>query len=145
MTFVPYSATPPAINALLGNHVTAALVGYAEAIEHLKAGTVRALVTGARSRVQALPDVPTIAEAGYRDAEIDLWFGTVVPARTPRQTVAELAGWFTTAMDVAQVKSRLADLAFQPNGVCGANFGAFLRKQYEDYGRTIREADIKAE
>ncbi len=145
MTFVPYSATPPAINALLGGHVTSAIVGYAESIEHLKAGTVRALVTGSRTRVKALPDVPTIVESGYKDSEIDLWFGTVVPAKTPKQRISELAAWFIAAMQVPEVNSRLADLAFQPTGLCGADFGAFLRNQYEEYGRIIREANIKAE
>jgi len=145
MTFVPYSATPPVLNALLGGHVTSAIIGYAESIEHLKAGTVRALVTGSRTRVQALPDVPTIAESGYRDSEIDLWFGTVVPAKTPKQRVSELAAWFTAGMQVPEIKSRLADLAFQPTGACEAEFAAFLRDQYEKYGRIIREANIKAE
>lgn len=145
MTFVSYSSTPAAMNAVLGDHVTSAIIGYAEALEQLKAGALRALATGAQTRVEALPDVPTLAEAGYKDAEIDLWFGAVAPAKTTKETVARLASWFTTAMQVPQVKAKLATQAFQPVGVCGADFGAFLRAQYENYGRVIREANIKAE
>ena len=145
MTFVPYSSIPPVLNALLGNHVTAALAGYAESAEHLKAGTLRALVTGARTRVSWLPDVPTIAESGYKDSEIDLWFGTVVAARTPKPMVSQLADWFTAAMREPEIKAKLAIQAFQPLGVCGAEFGTFIRKQYDDFGRIIREANIKAE
>jgi tripartite-type tricarboxylate transporter receptor subunit TctC len=145
ITFVSYSSTPPAMNALLGKHVTAALVGYAEAGEHLKAGTLRALATGARARVAALPDVPTLAESGFKDSEIDLWFGTVAPAKTPKDVVVQLGSWFTAAMQVPEVREKLAAQAFQELGICGAQFGAFLRRQYDDFGRIIRETNIKAE
>jgi len=145
MTFVPYSSIPPTINAVLGNHVTAAIVGYAESTDHVKAGTLRALVTLSQARVEALPDVPTIAESGYKDAELDLWFGAVVPAKTPEQIVSQLSGWLTSAMKVPEVKTKLATQAFRPIGICGADFRAFLRKQYDEYGRIIRAANIKAE
>jgi tripartite-type tricarboxylate transporter receptor subunit TctC len=145
MTFVPYSGIPPALNALLGQHVTAAIAGYAESAEHIKAGTLRALVTGARTRVEWLPDVPTMAESGYKDSEIDLWFGTVVPANTPKTMVSQLSDWFIAAMQEPEIKAKLSTQAFQPLGVCGAEFGAFIRKQYEDFGRIIRETNIKAE
>jgi len=145
MTFVSYSSTPPAMNALLGNHVTAAIVGYAEAGEHLKARSLRALATGARTRVAALPDVPTLAESGYKESEIDLWFGAVAPARTPKEAVTQLGSWFTAAMQISEIKAKLETQAFHPLGICGADFAAFLRRQYDDYGRMIRETNMKAE
>jgi len=145
MSFVPYTSTPPAITALLGGHVTSAIVGYAESIEHLKTGTLRALVTGARTRIAALPSLPTIAESGYEDAEIDLWFGAVVPAKTPASSTAQLAAWFIAAMQAPEVKGKLDALSFHPVGICGAEFGQFIRKQYEQFGQIIRTANIKAE
>ena len=66
-------------------------------------------------------------------------------AKTPRPLVSQLADWFTAAMQVPEVKARLAAQAFHPLGMCGADFGAFLRKQYDEYGRIIREANIKAD
>jgi len=146
MIYVPYPAgTAPAVHALLGKHVTAVMGGFTELADQVKAGELRALATGARSRIESLPDVPTIAESGYKDFEIDVWFGAVVPAKTPKETVSQLAGWFTAAMKAPEVNAKLDALALHPIGVCGADFGAFLRNQYEDYGRMIRETKIKVE
>ena len=69
----------------------------------------------------------------------------VAPAKTPKETISQLAGWFTAAMQVPEVKAKIATQEVYPVGMCGAEFGAFLRKQYDDYGRVIREANIKAE
>jgi tripartite-type tricarboxylate transporter receptor subunit TctC len=145
MTFVPYPGIPPAINALLGEHVTSVFAGYAELVEHLRAGRLRALAIGSQARIEALPDIPTVAEAGYKELEIDLWYGAVAPAKTPEKTVSELAGWFNSAVQVPEIKTKLMALALYHTATCGTDFGAFIRKQYEDYGRAIREAHLKAE
>ena len=145
MTFVPYPGAAPAVNALLGQHVTAALVDYAGVAEHLKAGTLRALATGSRTRIESSPDVPTVAESGYRDYEEDLWDGVLAPAKTPDATAVRLAQLFTAALQAPETRSRLVAQGFFPTGTCGADFGAFIRKQYEEYGRNIRDANIKAE
>jgi len=145
MTFVPYSGGTPAVTALLGKHVTSALTDYPGAAVQLKAGKLRALAAATRTRIEALPDVPTVAETGYEDSELDLWFGLAAPAKTPKETVSQLARWFKAALQVPDVKAKLAVQGFCPVGMCGADFGALLRKQYDDYGRIIRQADIKAE
>jgi tripartite-type tricarboxylate transporter receptor subunit TctC len=88
--------------------------------------------------------VPTIAESGYKDFEAEGWYGVVAPARTSKETVSQLAGWFSAALQVPEVKAKLAIQGLYPVGMCGADFGAFLRK-YDEYGRVIREANIKAE
>jgi tripartite-type tricarboxylate transporter receptor subunit TctC len=145
ITFVPYPGNAPAVNALLGEHVTSMFGTYSNVAEHLKAGKLRALATAARTRAEALPEVPTVIESGYKDYEVDAWFGAFAPAKTPKETVAQLAGWFTAAMRAPSVKAKLVVQGLYPVGMCGADFGAFLRKQYDDYGRAIREANIKAE
>jgi tripartite-type tricarboxylate transporter receptor subunit TctC len=111
----------------------------------LKVGTLRALATGSRTRIEPLPDLPTVAESGFKDFEVDAWFGLVAPAKTPKQTVSQLAGWFTAALQVPEVRAKLVGQGLYPVGTCGADFGALLRRQYEDYGRVLREANIKAE
>jgi tripartite-type tricarboxylate transporter receptor subunit TctC len=140
MTFVPFPGNAPAVNALLGDHVTSMFGTYSDVAEQLTAGNLRALAVASRSRIEALPDVPTVAEAGYKDYEVEIWFGLVAPAKTPKSTISLLADWFTAAMRVPEVKAKLA-----MQGMCGAEFGAFLRKQYDDYGLAIREANIKTE
>ena len=101
-------------------------------------------------RIESLPDVPTIAEFGFmgssvQDYDMDLWFGLLAPAKTPKQAVSQLATWFSTAMQVPEVKAKLVVQGLYPSDTCGADFAAFLSRQYGDYGRIIRDANIKTE
>jgi tripartite-type tricarboxylate transporter receptor subunit TctC len=145
MTFVPYPGAAPAVNALLGGHVTSVFVNYSDAVEQMKAGKLRALATAGRKRIEALPDVPTVVESGYKDVEAEGWFGLFAPAKTPKDAVSQLGGWFTAALRTPEIKAKLLDQGIFPVGVCGAQFGAFIRKINDDYGRVSREANIKAE
>jgi tripartite-type tricarboxylate transporter receptor subunit TctC len=145
LTYVPYPGGGPAISAVLGGHVTAAIAEYAPLAEHLKAGTLRAIATTARNRIDALPDVPTVAESGYRDYEVDFWWSLFAPANTPQPKVTELARWFSNALRAPSLNAKLAAQGFSPVGSCGADFAALLRKQYEEYGRIIRDARLATE
>jgi tripartite-type tricarboxylate transporter receptor subunit TctC len=145
MTFVPYPGGAPASNALLGEHVTSVMVTYPPVAEHIEAGKLRALATLSRTRIEQLPDVPTLAESGYSNYELNVWFGLVAPAKTPSATVSQLADWFTAAMQIPEVKSKLVPQGLFPVGVCGTDFGALMRKEYDKYGRAIRESNIRAE
>ncbi|MEI7804569.1 MAG: tripartite tricarboxylate transporter substrate binding protein [Hyphomicrobiales bacterium] len=145
MTYVPYGGGAPAINALLGGHVTVVFAEYAPLAEHIKAGTLRALATSSRKRIEPLPDLPTVAESGFKDYEVDLWWSLFAPAKTPKEIVSQLAGWFSAAMQAPEVKAKLVAQGFSPVGMCGPDFGALLRRQYDDYGRVIRDANIKVE
>jgi tripartite-type tricarboxylate transporter receptor subunit TctC len=121
------------------------LAAYSGVSEQINAGTMRALAVAARNRVESLPDVPTVDEAGYRDFELENWFGVIAPAKTSHDTVTQFAGWFTAAMRTPQIKAKLVAQGLYPSGICGSEFAALLRRQYDDYGRIIREAGIKAE
>jgi tripartite-type tricarboxylate transporter receptor subunit TctC len=142
--YVPFSGGGPAINALLGSHVTAVLAEYAPLSEHLKAGSLRALAVTTTARVPSLPDVPTIAES-YPGFEVDFWWGLFAPAHTPGAIVSQLAQWFGAAMQEPALKTKLNELGFFPTGLCGQDFTALLRKQYDDYGRVIRGANIRVD
>src|SRR5262249_13973309 len=89
ITFVTYLGSAPSANALLGEHVTSVFISYAAVGEQMKAGKLRALAIATPARIEALPDVPTLAEAGY-NVEADLWEGMVAPAKTPKETIVEL-------------------------------------------------------
>jgi tripartite-type tricarboxylate transporter receptor subunit TctC len=145
LTYVPYSGSAPTVTAVLGGHVTALMAAYANLAEQVEAGKLRVLTVAPRARIEQLPDVPTVAESGYKDFEVDSWFGVLAPAKTPRQTVSQLAGWFTAAMQVPEVRAKLVGQGLYPAALCGADFGALLRKQYDEYGRLVREMNIKAQ
>jgi tripartite-type tricarboxylate transporter receptor subunit TctC len=145
LTYVPYPGGAPTVNALLGAHVTSAVLNWSEIGEQLTAGKVRALATMALQRIEPLPDLPTVAESGYRDFETDVWFGLVAPAHTPKQTIAQLIDWFSAAPLAPEVKSKLTAQALYPNPKCGAEFEAHISRQSDLYARLIRELKIKTE
>lgn len=145
ITFVPYPSSTPAVTALMGEQVTSMVGNSALIAEQVKAGKLRALAIASRTRIALLPDVPTVAEAGYSDFELDIWSGLFAPAKTPKETVSQLIGWFIAALQTQMAKMRLEVQGYVSVGMCGADFAAFLSKQSKDYGRIIREANIKAE
>ena len=145
MTYVPYPGNTPAITALLGGHVTAVFANYPEFDELLKAGKVRALATGAQTRIESLPDVPTVAESGYKGYDVETVIGLVVPDKTAKDTVSQLRDWSTAALRNPDISRKLTAQGLYPVAMCGEEYGVYLRKQYEEYGRIIREANIKAQ
>jgi len=145
VTFVPFPGGAPAINALMGQHVTAALQNYIEVSGQLSAGTLRALGSATARRIEPLPDLPTIAEQGFKDFDAEVWFGLAAPAKTPQETIAQLVGSFSRALEAPEVKGKLAAQALYPDPKCGAAFAAHIRRQHELFARLIREFNIKAE
>src|SRR5262249_2309127 len=89
LTFIPFPGASPTINALLGHHVEAALIDYGIVAEQLRVGRLRALAATSPRRIETLPDVPTVAETGYKDYAAELWFGVVAPAKTPKETISQ--------------------------------------------------------
>jgi tripartite-type tricarboxylate transporter receptor subunit TctC len=145
MTYVPFAGTGPAVNALMGGHVTAVSGDYPTVVSQLQSGTMRALVTLSPKRVEALPDVPTLAETGLSPYEADIFYGMVAPAKTPAEALAQLTAAFRGALRAPDMKPKLAQQGLFAVGACGAQFGAYLRTQADEYARIIREAGIKAE
>jgi len=145
MTFVPYAGTAPAVNALLGEHVTSYLGNYSDVREQAAAGRLRLLATGETTRTELLPDVPTFAEGGFPGVHTELWFGIFAPGKTPDETQSRLAAMFSTAIRSADLKSKLIFQGLYPTGICGAEFRDFVRSQYEDYRRIIREINFPTE
>ena len=87
MTFVPYSGSAPAVNALLGDHITSVLAVYPTVAEQVKSGKLRAIVTTSGSRIEPLPDLSTVVESGYKNYSEEAWFGLVAPAKTSKEVI----------------------------------------------------------
>jgi tripartite-type tricarboxylate transporter receptor subunit TctC len=145
MTLVPFNGTPPEVTAVVGGQIDTAFVDYPPAEGLLESGKLRALATGSRTRIDWLPDVPTVSELGYKGYEIDLWYGVFAPAGTPQQTVSEFAAWFTKATQAPQVHARLLTQGIETAPVCGTPFASALHKRFDDYGAVISDANITAE
>ena len=145
MINVPFLGSAPAVNAILGGHVSALFVNYPAVAEQVGAGKIRVLATASRTRIESMSEIPTVSEVVGKDFEEDVWNGAVVPAKTPRETVSQLADWLHAAILSAEVRPKLAVQGFNPAGSCGADFASFLREQVSEYGQVIRETNMKAE
>ena len=145
MIYVPFNGNGPAVNELLGGHVDAVMANYAEVAENIKAGNFRALAVGSPARLEWMPDVPTVAESGYPGYEVSVWYGLFAPAGTPAAVIDQLGQWCSAAMLAPELKPKWALQGLEPVGKSGAELAVHLRRQQEEYGRIIREADIKAE
>jgi tripartite-type tricarboxylate transporter receptor subunit TctC len=145
ITFLPYPGNAPAANALLGGHISSLFAVYPTVAELVQSGKLRALAVASRKRVAALPDVPTAIEAGYPGYEVESWSGLLAPAKTPSQDISQLAGLFTAALHAPDIQAKLAAMNSYSVDGCGAEFAGYIRKEYEETGRVIRESGLKAQ
>jgi tripartite-type tricarboxylate transporter receptor subunit TctC len=145
MIFVPFAGGAPAITALLGQQVDAALVNYSEGVEQIRSGKLRALATASPRRLKPAPDLPTIAEGGYPGYAAEVWLGLLAPAGTPADKIAQLGNWFTAAMKSPEVDAKLENVGLYPAVRCGRDFADFIDAQAADYARIIADAHIKVE
>jgi tripartite-type tricarboxylate transporter receptor subunit TctC len=143
MTYIPFAGSGPTVNALLGEHVTAVFAEYPAVAEQLAAGKLRPLATGSAVRIEALPELPTVAESGYPGFEVDIWWGAFAPAMTPQATVSQLGEMFRKTLQAPEIRTKLLALGFYPADMCGAAFADYVRQQYDEYGRIIRASNIR--
>jgi tripartite-type tricarboxylate transporter receptor subunit TctC len=90
-------------------------------------------------------NVPTVAESGYPDFETDTWIGLLAPAKTPKETVAQLANWFATALETPEIKRSSSTSGFLGLELVAPILRLTCAKQNDEYGRAIRKANIKGE
>jgi len=145
MVHVPYRGNGPAITDLLGGQVQVLFAGTLEAIEHIRAGRLRPLAVTDTTRLEALPDIPTVGEfvAGY---EASAWLGLGAPKNTPADIVDKLNKEINAGLGDPKIKARLTEtlggtvLAGSPR-----DFGQFIVDETEKWGKVIRALNIKAE
>jgi len=109
----------------------------------LKEGKLVALAVSTASRIAALPEVPTIAEAGYPGGQFDFWLGLIAPAKTPRDIVAKVNAEVNRALKSRDLVDRLAKLGAEPLIMAPAAFDAFIREQHDVLGKVMRDAGAK--
>jgi tripartite-type tricarboxylate transporter receptor subunit TctC len=145
MVHVPYKGLSPALTDLLSGQVQLMFSSVVAILPHIKAGKLRALaVTGAK-RLTALPEVPTIAEAGFPGYEASSWYGILAPAGTPREIVMKLNTEFRKALEQLEVRKNLLAEGAEPVGGTPEQFAEYIRAEKERLGKVIRDAKIRLE
>jgi tripartite-type tricarboxylate transporter receptor subunit TctC len=142
---VPFSGSAPAVQSALAGHTPIAFAVLTPAVPLVKDGKLRALAVTTPYRSPALPEVPTLAEAGVPDEEADTMQGVLVPAATPRPVVELLNREIRKAMAEPDVKEKLAALGYEPVTTTPDEFAARIKADIPKWAKVIRDANIKLE
>lgn len=145
MQMIPYKGSGPALNALLAGELDLAFDIPSSALPHIQAGKLRALAVTSKARSPILPAVPTVSEQAVPGFEVMGWFGVLAPAGTPAPVIARLNKEVNAALQLPEVKQRLAGLGVEPGAGDPAAFGALLQGDAKRYGEAIRRLGIKAD
>ncbi len=145
VTHVPYNGASPAVAAVVGGQVEMASVAMPAAVQLVKAGKVRAIAVTSNKRTRVLPDVPTIAEAGYPGFEDSTWVGLWVQKGTPPDIAAKISADVMTVLAQSETRDQLATLGFEVSDVAPGQFAAYQKQELAKWARVVKETGAKQE
>jgi tripartite-type tricarboxylate transporter receptor subunit TctC len=146
MLHVPYKGVGPSLNDTLSGQIKVLYVSLAGGVsQHIRAGKLIPIAVTEKRRTPLLPDVPTMAELGYKGVEVDAWYGVLAPAGTPAEAIAVLNREINAVIQMPDVRERLAAVGIDVRGGTAEAFGAEMRDDNARYGKIIQEFGIKAD
>jgi tripartite-type tricarboxylate transporter receptor subunit TctC len=144
LVHIPYKGTGPAITELIGGQVQAMITGVVALMPHVKSGKLRGLGVTSAKRVAALPDLPTLQEAGLKDFEVSSWFGFFLPAGTPKPILDKLNAQVRKVLEMPDVQKRLVSQGAEPAGNSSAEFARYVRTEMQRWGKVVRSTGVRA-
>src|SRR5258706_5034208 len=145
LTHVPYKGASQALTDTLGGQVQSLMSSVPSALSQTRPGRLRAIAVTSAKRSPELPEVPTIAEPGYKGFEASTWYGLLAPAGPPAAVVARLNTEVNRALKTPEVRERLASEGGEALGGSPEQFASFLRAEHAKWGRVVRESGARAE
>ena len=145
MVHIPYKGGAPSVVGLVSGEVATLFTAIPTALPMIKAGKMRAIAVSISKRNPALPDVPTMAEAGLPDYYAASWYGLLLPAGVPRLVVDTLAREIAASMQSAAVRESMIRQGFDPVGNSPDEFAAFIREEIARWEKVVKTAGIKPE
>lgn len=142
MMHVPYKGTAPALQALAGGEVKAAMFVLADALTLVRSGKARLLAVAGAKRASLAPEVPTFRELGY-NLEATAWYALFAPAGTPKEIIDRYARAAIEAVRSPDVKQRLEQMGLEPTGLPPAELARILRTDYDKWGPIIKASGFK--
>jgi tripartite-type tricarboxylate transporter receptor subunit TctC len=143
ITHIPYRGTGPQLTDLLAGRTDASSAGMPALGAHIRSGKLRAIAVGTQQRIPAMPDVPTVAELGYKDFETSQWYGIHAPAGTPPDIVKRLQEECYKALRASSVTERFATDNAVSGGGPAAEYAAFVKDQQRIWSDIVKRASIK--
>ena len=143
LVHVPYNGSGPAIAAIIAGHTPIAFASSATTAPQAADGKLRPLAVMGKTRMAVLPTVPTMAEAGYPEVEVEDWLGFLAPAGTPKDIIALIHRDIADVITAPEMKERMAVLGLVPVGNTPEEFAAQIRSELVGRAKIVRDAGIK--
>jgi len=145
LVHVPYKGSAPAVSDLIGGQIGLVFDPVQSVLPHIRAGRIQALAVSSARRSGALPDVPTLSEAGVRGVKTTAWWGLLAPAKTPREVIARLSAEAQRAVQTADLRERLGAVGIEPMGLGSDAFAEFQKAELAKWGKAVRESGAKVD
>ena len=145
MVHVPYKGSGPAITDLIGGQIMLFVDNEPSILPQIRSGRIRPLAVTGAQRSSALPEVPTMEEAGYKGFVVEPWFGFIAPRGTPRAAIDRLNAAFNAALASPRVKARLEEAGMHGGGGPPERLGEIMKAEYERWAKVIRANNIKTD
>jgi len=142
---VPFKGGPEAISEIIAGRLDLFFLPIANALPFVRDGKLAALVVNSTQRSKALPDVPTVSEAGFSNAEYPFWIGMFLPAKTPENIVDRLYRETIKALQEPKVREKLSAMSVDPLAMSSGEFDAYVQKQIKSDAELVRAAGLKAQ
>jgi tripartite-type tricarboxylate transporter receptor subunit TctC len=145
LVHIPYKGSGPLATDLLGGQVTMSFDTVTPVLQHIKAGKLRALAVTTAKRSSALPDVPTLDEAGLKGFDIGTWFGVLAPVATPKDVVARLNAEMVKVIQSPDFRKRMDEIGAEPIGNSPEQMAAQIRAETDKFARLVKDARVVIE
>lgn len=142
---VPYRGGAEAVTAVVSGETSVSFLPIATALPQVRQGRLRALAVSTARRLPSLPEHPTVAESGVAGYDFNNWYGLMVPAKTPKETIAAIHGAAIAVLKKPEVSKRLGDLGYVPAGDSPEEFTAYVKSEVDRLGKLIRAFNLTAE
>lgn len=140
---VPYKGAAPAVTALMGGEVSALLINIPTVTQQIASGRLRGLAVSGKNRSPALPELPTLAEAGLKGYDTEAWFGIFAPANTAAPILSKLQAELRAAMADEGVRTQIRNMGAVASDLSGPAFGEFAKTELAKYGAIIKSANVQ--
>ena len=145
LVHIPYKGSGPLATDLLGGQVTMSFDTVTPVLQHIKAGKLRALAVTTAKRSSALPDVPTLEEAGLKGFNIGTWFGVLAPAATPKDILVRLNTEMVKVIQSPDFRKRMAEIGAEPIGNSAEQMAAQIKGETEKFAKLVKDAKVVIE
>ena len=139
---IPYKGSGPLATDLLGGQITMSFDTVTPVLQHIKGGKLRPLAVTTAKRSSALPDVPTLDEAGLKGFNIGTWFGILAPAATPKDIVARLNSEMVKVIQSPEFRKRMDEIGAEPVGNSAAEMAAQIRAETEKFAKLVKDGKV---